>query len=282
MIQCVGSRNEERPYCSRICCSNAIKHALELKEADPDLDVVILFRDVMTYGFLEKYYLQGAEGRGAVRALREGAAARCRGSERQADPYLLRPLDHGRADLRYRSSGAERRDNSRAERGAWEPPQGAEDPGGLLPGGAHEAAARRFCVRRHVPVRPCPFTEEHAGDHHPGGGCRGQGLHAYCRRTGYSSAASLRRCRPTSAPPASRCVRACPYSVPVINAKGEAEIDISKCKGCGTCAAECPAKAIDLMHYTDIQIIEKSGAMLWRKEGAMQFEPEIVAFCCEY
>jgi heterodisulfide reductase subunit A len=50
--------------------------------------------------------------------------------------------------------------------------------------------------------------------------------------------------------------------VPVINAKGEAEIDISKCKGCGTCAAECPAKAIDLAHYRDIQIIEKSGAML--------------------
>ena len=78
------------------------------------------------------------------------------------------------------------------------------------------------------------------------------------------------------------CVRACPYSVPVINAKGEAEIDISKCKGCGTCAAECPAKAIELMHYRDVQIIEKSGALLWRKEDAMSFEPEIIAFCCEH
>ena len=55
-------------------------------------------------------------------------------------------------------------------------------------------------------------------------------------------------------------MRACPYGVPVINAKGEAEIDISKCKGCGTCAAECPAKAIDLMHFTDVQIIQKEGA----------------------
>ena len=42
MIQCVGSRNEERPYCSRVCCSNAIKNALHLKEVDPDCDVVIL------------------------------------------------------------------------------------------------------------------------------------------------------------------------------------------------------------------------------------------------
>jgi heterodisulfide reductase subunit A len=58
MIQCVGSRNEERPYCSRICCSTAIKNAISLKEQRPEADVVILFRDIMTYGFLEKYYLK--------------------------------------------------------------------------------------------------------------------------------------------------------------------------------------------------------------------------------
>ena len=44
MIQCVGSRNEERPYCSRICCSHAIKNALHLKEENPDRDVVILYQ----------------------------------------------------------------------------------------------------------------------------------------------------------------------------------------------------------------------------------------------
>ena len=68
MIQCVGSRNDERPYCSRVCCSNAIKNALQLKQASPDLDVVILFRDIMTYGFLEKYYL--AARRAGVRFVR--------------------------------------------------------------------------------------------------------------------------------------------------------------------------------------------------------------------
>ncbi len=57
------------------------------------------------------------------------------------------------------------------------------------------------------------------------------------------------------------CVRTCPYSVPVINEKGEAEIDISKCKGCGSCAAECPAKAIDLMHYRDEQLEGKVRAL---------------------
>jgi len=48
MIQCVGSRNEERPYCSRYCCSEAIKNALKLKEADPGKDVTIIYRDVRT------------------------------------------------------------------------------------------------------------------------------------------------------------------------------------------------------------------------------------------
>ena len=86
-----GSRNEERPYCSRVCCSNAIKNALALKEADPDLDVVILFRDIMTYGFLEKYYLKARQGGRAVRALRERAAAGRHADERQADPRCFDP-----------------------------------------------------------------------------------------------------------------------------------------------------------------------------------------------
>uniref|UniRef100_A0A7C3M849 CoB--CoM heterodisulfide reductase iron-sulfur subunit A n=1 Tax=Archaeoglobus fulgidus TaxID=2234 RepID=A0A7C3M849_ARCFL len=61
MIQCVGSRNEERPYCSRICCQTAVKNALKLKELNPDANVMILYRDIRTYGFLEKYYKEAAE-----------------------------------------------------------------------------------------------------------------------------------------------------------------------------------------------------------------------------
>ncbi|AGK61787.1 Heterodisulfide reductase, subunit A-related polyferredoxin [Archaeoglobus sulfaticallidus PM70-1] len=63
MIQCVGSRNDERPYCSRICCQTAIKNALKIKELNPDADVLILYRDIRTYGFMEKYYaLAGEKG----------------------------------------------------------------------------------------------------------------------------------------------------------------------------------------------------------------------------
>ncbi|MGQ9508929.1 MAG: FAD-dependent oxidoreductase, partial [Thermodesulfobacteriota bacterium] len=56
MIQCVGSRNEERPYCSRTCCATAIKNALKLKELNPNTQIFILYRDIRTYGLLESYY----------------------------------------------------------------------------------------------------------------------------------------------------------------------------------------------------------------------------------
>ena len=65
MIQCVGSRDEEHPYCSRICCGHAVKNALKLKEINPGLNVYVLYRDVRTYGFYETYYHE-ARGKGVV------------------------------------------------------------------------------------------------------------------------------------------------------------------------------------------------------------------------
>ena len=61
MIQCVGCRNEDRNYCSRICCSESVKNALKLKEINPKMDIYILFRDMRTYGFREDYYREAAE-----------------------------------------------------------------------------------------------------------------------------------------------------------------------------------------------------------------------------
>jgi len=56
MIQCVGSRSEDRPYCSRVCCSEALKNALKLKAINPDASIFILYRDIRSYGLKEKYY----------------------------------------------------------------------------------------------------------------------------------------------------------------------------------------------------------------------------------
>jgi heterodisulfide reductase subunit A len=61
MIQCVESREEPRNYCSRVCCSSALKNALYLKEQNQDIDVYILYRDIMAYGFLESYYTRARE-----------------------------------------------------------------------------------------------------------------------------------------------------------------------------------------------------------------------------
>jgi heterodisulfide reductase subunit A len=61
MIQCVGCRNEDRNYCSRVCCSESVKNALKLKEINPELDIYILFRDMRTYGFSEDYYREASE-----------------------------------------------------------------------------------------------------------------------------------------------------------------------------------------------------------------------------
>ena len=60
MIQCVGCRNEDRNYCSRICCSQSVKNALKLKELNPEMDIYILFRDMRTYGFREDYYREAS------------------------------------------------------------------------------------------------------------------------------------------------------------------------------------------------------------------------------
>jgi len=61
MIQCVGSREGERMYCSRICCSQAVKNALLIKEKYSSTEVFVLYRDLRTYGFREKYYSQARE-----------------------------------------------------------------------------------------------------------------------------------------------------------------------------------------------------------------------------
>lgn len=61
MIQCVGSRDEEHPYCSRVCCSQSIKSALLLKDIKPDINIYILYRDMRTYGFKEDFYREARE-----------------------------------------------------------------------------------------------------------------------------------------------------------------------------------------------------------------------------
>lgn len=60
-IQCVGSREPDRPYCSRICCVHSVKTAIALKTRNPGMRVSILYRDMRTYGQWEIYYQKARE-----------------------------------------------------------------------------------------------------------------------------------------------------------------------------------------------------------------------------
>jgi heterodisulfide reductase subunit A-like polyferredoxin len=66
MIQCVGSRNDDHPYCSRVCCSEALKNALRFKELNPDAVIYVLYRDIRTYGFREDILYQKARKKGVL------------------------------------------------------------------------------------------------------------------------------------------------------------------------------------------------------------------------
>ncbi len=66
MIQCVGSRDDQNPYCSRVCCSHSIKNALKLKEKYPNTQIYILYRDIRTYGFKEDYLYRRARDKGIL------------------------------------------------------------------------------------------------------------------------------------------------------------------------------------------------------------------------
>ena len=76
MIQCVEQRNDERPYCSRVCCTTAVKNALApARNAIPQARIIVLYRDMRTYGFREAAYREAREKGRPVRPLRAGAAA---------------------------------------------------------------------------------------------------------------------------------------------------------------------------------------------------------------
>ena len=82
MIQCVEQRSTERPYCSRVCCTAAVKNALHLQERYPQARIMVLYRDMRTYGFREAAYREAREKGRPLRPLRAGAAAATRAQRR--------------------------------------------------------------------------------------------------------------------------------------------------------------------------------------------------------
>jgi heterodisulfide reductase subunit A-like polyferredoxin len=265
MIQCVGSRNEENPNCSRVCCQAAVKNALHLKDLNPDTQVYILYRDIRTYGRLEEYYTE-ARRRGVMffrfdpEHPPEVSAADGALSVTFDDHVLNRPLMVD-TDLLVLSAGMVASDT--------------EELASIV---KLARTPENFMMEAHVKLRPVDMATDGificGSGHSPKliSESIAQSYAAAARAVTFLAQEQLTLSAVVAEVEAEKCasclicVRSCPYNVPRINADGVSEIDPALCHGCGICAAECPAKAIELNWYEDDQIMCKIEALL---EGVM-------------
>jgi heterodisulfide reductase subunit A len=249
MIQCVGSRNEKHPYCSRICCSMAVKNALAVKKLDPDANVYVLYRDVRTYGFREIYYQQAREA--GVVFIRYTPDAPPQVTDNNdlvvtlKSPDLPEPLAI-EADNVVLSTGVEvdLKNNKRIS-DMLKVPLNADG----------------FYVEAHMKLRPVDFTTEGIFlcglAHSPKfideniSQARAAAARAatVLSKTQLDVSAQVSYVDQQKCISCMTCVTVCPYSAPYCNKDGKGQIEAAKCMGCGICAAECPARAIQLHHF---------------------------------
>jgi heterodisulfide reductase subunit A-like polyferredoxin len=261
MIQCVGSRNENNPNCSRICCQSAVKNALTIKKANPGAQVYVLYRDIRTYGLLEDYYTEARklgvlffrytpDDMPCVEATDEGIAVVFKDRILQQDIKVF-------ADCLALSTGMM-----------------AEDTEELASIMKLARNTDGYFLEAHVKLRPVEMPTDGifvcGTAHSPKllSESIAQSMAAASRATTFLSRTELTlsavtaRVEPDLCASCLICVRSCPYGVPKINEDGVSEIDVALCHGCGVCASECPAKAIELNWYEDQQVLSKVDALL--------------------
>ena len=266
MIQCVGSRIPERPYCSRVCCSTAIKNALKIKEKNPHANVFILYRDIRSYGLLEDYYARARKaGVIFVRYDLTNKPEVTQGKEGLAvsvyDPALREKITLHPQLLVLSSAIIPRENNELAS---------------LM---KLQRTSDSFFLEAHMKLRPVDFATEGmylcglAHSPKPLDESISQAAAAVSRACTLLSHDTITvggvvaRVDEEKCSACLTCVRVCPYDVPFIDEKGVAQIDSARCQGCGSCASECPGKAIQLQHFKDEEIIAKATALL-KKEAA--------------
>ncbi|HJW97997.1 MAG TPA: CoB--CoM heterodisulfide reductase iron-sulfur subunit A family protein [Candidatus Bathyarchaeia archaeon] len=265
MIQCVGARNEERPNCSRICCGQAVKNALKIKEISPDAEVYVLYKDLRAYGFKEDYYRDAA-----------------------MKGVLFVNYDD---DRKPRVTN----ENGKLKVAFWEPVIKEEveiEPDILVlsaatipnPGNKHLAGMLKVPLTKdgsfleaHMKLRPVDFATEGVFlcgmAHSPKyvDESIAQACAAAARATTILSRDKLEMegivanvnedlcsgCRV--------CEYLCPYgAVEMKDKEGKpmAHMIEALCKGCGACATACPTKAITMGHFTTEEILAQVKALL--------------------
>ncbi len=258
-IQCVGSRDDKRPYCSRVCCTRAVRSALELKKINPAINIAILHRDIRTYGLKEKLY-QEALGAGVFFVRYD-----------PSDAPVVEPDEKGlKLRVKDRVLGSELifkpdmvvlstavvADNSDVSRVFS---VDLDDNG--------------FFAESHAKMKPVEFFDDAitmSGSAH-GPKFLDESI-AQAKAAAASALAILRKqtaevggvvavVERSRCAACCTCVRVCPFDVPQI-VDSVSFIDETLCKGCGACVAECPGKAISLVMYEEDALFGQCGTCL--------------------
>jgi len=261
MLQCAGSRDEDHlPYCSRVCCNQAVKNALALKERSPQTRIDILYRDMRCYGLGELNYRRARlAGVNFIRYDPQNNNPQIEVAENGitislTDPSIQLPVKLF-PDMLVLSTGIKPRDT--------------EDLASMLRVPRNSSG---FFIEAHAKLRPVDLPSEGlfmAGTAHApkdAGETISQAQAAVARATNILAKKKLQMSGvvstvdPTNCAVCLTCVRACPYGVPFINDQHSAEINAALCQGCGIFVAECPAKTISIGRYQDRNISAKLGA----------------------
>jgi heterodisulfide reductase subunit A len=256
MIQCVGSRDETNPYCSAICCGQAIKNGLKIKELNSDTNVTILYRDIMTYGFTEDYYTLARE-QGVVfvgyspeqkpRVQSHNGKLRVELPDRFLKEHLI--ID---ADLLVLSTAMVPSENQALHEQLAVP-----------------LSADRFFLESHAQMKPVESYVDgiclcgQAQFPKPMDECISQAKAAASKAAilmakGYVRAEPIvSSCNQDICIGCGICEYLCPYSAIRMVKVGKlkkAEVIVAACKGCGVCGSICPSRAISMGRFTDEQI----------------------------
>ncbi|MBN1676004.1 MAG: FAD-dependent oxidoreductase [Kiritimatiellae bacterium] len=271
MIQCVGSREGDHPYCSRVCCSTAVKNAIRLKSLNPGTEVCILYRDIRTYGLREAYY-QKARDLGVTflrYELEQKPQVAVRGRSVRVTAYdaVMGRTIRLPADLVVLSSRIDPNPDNAALAMLFKVALNSDG----------------FFLEAHAKLRPVDFATEGVYlcglAHYPKDMSEtiAQALAAAGRaatvlskdkieaeaRTSHVNEALCMGC--------AACVDVCAYKAIEIDLEtGLARVNEAVCKGCGACAATCRSGAIDLRGFRDKQILDvlsTAGVRLARREA---------------
>ncbi len=265
MIQCVGSRNETRPYCSRLCCSVAVRNAVRIKRYDPNIHVTVLFREMRSYGLAENSYADArALGVEFLRFLDdEPPKVTLDGSRivvRVHDPLLREERSYHPDILSLAAAVEANREENHELSQILKVPLGEDG----------------FFLEAHAKLRPVDFATEGiflAGLAHSPRDIRESVTQA---RAAAARAATVlaKECLETGGEAAvvdeSRCIACgacaavCPYGAVSITGNS-ASVSTILCKACGSCVAACRPAAMELLGCTNNQMMRELNALLSRK-----------------